>query len=466
MKKTRTKKSFVASLVSMLLCVAMLIGATYAWFTDSVTSGVNKITAGNLDVDVEYSTDLNTWAPVQGADSIFAKDALWEPGRTEVVYLKIANLGSLALKYQLAVTAASEKSGINVNDEAYKLSDYIKFGQVEDVTAVYADRAAAVAAVDADAGLISAGYAAAGNMAKGADDKVVALVVYMPESVGNEANYKTGTTPASINLGVNLVATQDTVENDSFGTNYDAGAVYPASNAAEFKEAIAQAEAGDKVELTGTVTLADKNITIADGVEIKGNGNTIITDGALYTGNNAKITDVVFDKVDPDETKGNASFVYATGVEGTTVIDGCTFKDAQWDALQITPKAGANIVITNNVFDTSDDNTYKVGGQGTAIQGTYRYIHVEVTDVASRNSNDIFLTVTGNKFINMTADNFSRNDAISIDSIPLANITVGKNVADTTDFARELWLATDRATNLSTPEIVAQFLAATTSKLA
>lgn len=59
-KRSSTKKALTASIMSMALCTVLLIGATFAWFTDSVNSGTNKIQAGNLDVAFEYSKDGGT----------------------------------------------------------------------------------------------------------------------------------------------------------------------------------------------------------------------------------------------------------------------------------------------------------------------------------------------------------------------------------------------------------------------
>ena len=99
MTNTRsTKRALIASVISVLLCVSMLLGTTYAWFTDSVTSSNNIIVSGNLDVELYWSTDASNWTSVNSATNVFT-DALWEPGHTEVVYLKVVNAGTLALKY-------------------------------------------------------------------------------------------------------------------------------------------------------------------------------------------------------------------------------------------------------------------------------------------------------------------------------------------------------------------------------
>ena len=218
-QQKQTKKSLLASGLSLLACVALLIGSTFAWFTDNVTSGRNQITAGNLDVEL-YARDTDgVYQPVNENEALFDDAALWEPGHTEVVYLKVANEGTLALKYQLTVTVASETSGTNVDGEAFNLSDYLVFGQAAGATeTIYNTRADAQAAAGEQMGLND--YTKPGNLTDG-EEEYIALVVYMPEGVDNKANYKTGTTAPSIELGVDLVATQDTVESDSFGKDYD-----------------------------------------------------------------------------------------------------------------------------------------------------------------------------------------------------------------------------------------------------
>ena len=131
----QTKRALLTSAMALFLCFAMLLGTTYAWFTDSVKSGNNIITAGNLDIELEYATvkngTMSDWKKVAGSTEIFDPNALWEPGRVEVVYLKVSNLGKLALKYQLGVNVNGETAGTNVYDREFKLSDYLVFKVVE-----------------------------------------------------------------------------------------------------------------------------------------------------------------------------------------------------------------------------------------------------------------------------------------------------------------------------------------------
>ena len=89
--KKSTKRTLLTSVLSLVLCMAMLIGTTFAWFTDSVTSGNNIIKSGNLDIELEYyNEDTKEWKTVEGASDIFTSN-LWEPGHTEIVYLKLTN---------------------------------------------------------------------------------------------------------------------------------------------------------------------------------------------------------------------------------------------------------------------------------------------------------------------------------------------------------------------------------------
>ena len=218
MKKAKsTKRALLSAVLALVLCMSMFVGTTFAWFTDSVTSANNVIKSGNLDIELEYWNG-NAWKDVKGESEILTND-LWEPGVTEVAYLRIKNAGSLAFDYYLGVNVLTETEGVNAAGKTFKLSDYIYMGAVEGVngeTTAYADRETAVAAV-ANPAKISADYAKGGQLAAGSDYVYIAMVVYMPESVGNDANHDGEHVP-SIELGINAVATQSTVEKDSFSS--------------------------------------------------------------------------------------------------------------------------------------------------------------------------------------------------------------------------------------------------------
>ena len=112
-ESTKTKKALRGSLFALFLCIVLLIGTTFAWFTDTASTGVNKIVSGKLDVDLLYSTDDGqSWQNADGQILDFQKAAgaegeeiLWEPGCTyKLPQIKVVNNGNLALKYKLEVT--------------------------------------------------------------------------------------------------------------------------------------------------------------------------------------------------------------------------------------------------------------------------------------------------------------------------------------------------------------------------
>ncbi|MBE6680367.1 MAG: hypothetical protein E7598_07610 [Ruminococcaceae bacterium] len=230
MKARSTKKALLASLLSLVVCVSLLVGSTFAWFTDSVTSAQNVIQSGNLDVELYYTYDAavagnvnsDEWVKVGSTTDVFGYN-LWEPGFTKVAYFKVVNEGSLALKYKLSADVYEEVEGKNQEGEKFLLSDHIKTALVP--VGATRDQILAMEGTNLKA---SFGMSAEHLTAKGTATatKVVGMALWMPTTVGNEANHN-GTDVPSITFGINLIATQDTVESDSFGSDYDTEAVYP-----------------------------------------------------------------------------------------------------------------------------------------------------------------------------------------------------------------------------------------------
>ena len=226
-KSKNTKRALLASVLSLILCVTMLIGSTFAWFTDSVTSGKNKIVAGNLDVEL-YAKSGEDYTPVTADTNLFMENTLWEPGHVEVINLKVANLGTLALQYKLGINVADERPGTNVAGESFKLSDHIKFALIEGEQ-TYTTREAALTAAEAATPVKLSELAVDKTgvlypKGKGESESLVTLIIYMPTTVRNEANYLTGTEAPTVDLGIKLVATQTPYESDSFDDQYDASA--------------------------------------------------------------------------------------------------------------------------------------------------------------------------------------------------------------------------------------------------
>ena len=303
MKRAKsTKSALISSVLALFLCFTMLLGTTFAWFTDSVTSANNIIKSGNLDITLEYfDTKTNEWKDVKDSKDILTGD-LWEPGYTDVAYLRIKNKGSLALKYALSVNVVSEKEGTNKAGETFKLSDYIYFDVVEGKEPTFVNRAEAMAAVDSET-KISKGYAQSASLGANSEFEYLAMVVFMPTEVGNDANHNGENIP-QIDLGINIFATQDTVESDSFGTDYDA------DNAVDsIVEAKAMLDANKDVTLmgcyeadgilivpatyTGTLTLVNSSIK---SVQAEKNVNIVILGNVVVDANGSGVATVADDE--------------------------------------------------------------------------------------------------------------------------------------------------------------------------
>ena len=243
MKKSTTKTSLVASIAALVLCCAMLIGTTFAWFTDSASTAVNKIQAGTLDVQLldESGNSLEgqtlAWQKAAGHES---EEVLWEPGCTyKLQPIVIKNNGNLALKYKIVITGIQGDAELN---EAIEWT----------IT-----NTSATTALDADHPL-----------AAGASDTLT-ISGHMKESAGNEYQ------GLSIEgIAITVVATQNTVEHDSNDNQYDKNAEYaiPVATADELTAALAN---GQNVILTAPIRMPEV-------IEVKG-------DITIYGGENGKL---------------------------------------------------------------------------------------------------------------------------------------------------------------------------------
>jgi len=234
-RKNATRNALVTSIISLLLCVSMLVGTTFAWFTDSVVSARNVIAAGNLDVEL-YNDD----GPVTSDTILFEieNNELWEPGVVAYENLQVRNVGTLALQYNLDLTVLNETV---VN--GYKLSDVIKVGVVEN--GVTGDRAAVIEAVQGNWTKLSEFNLnmSGKTLAAKTDDTKYGIVLYwMPDTdysdgnTDNNYNMNNGETGVlQLDIGVNLTATQVEAESDSFNNTYDAGATLTTTTSASVR---------------------------------------------------------------------------------------------------------------------------------------------------------------------------------------------------------------------------------------
>ncbi len=290
-----TKRALLGSVTAMVLCLAMLVGATFAWFTDTASTGVNKIQSGKLDVALEMKDAAGQWVPAEGKTLDFVKAAdakgeaiLWEPGCTYTLpELRVVNNGNLALKYMIKITGIKGDAKLNeaiewtIGDVAMGAEQHLKAGESNTFT----------------------------------------IKGHMKESAGNE--YMDLTISG---ISITVYATQDTVESDSFDNQYDKNAAYKGTQ--EFTE-------GTHTLSNGVVALNPNDIA----VKASGRDTNVTITGGYYDGGNG----------------GNNICVYA--MDGATVtIQGGTFtvgSDASGEGNSVVESNGGNIVIEGGFFYTN-----------------------------------------------------------------------------------------------------------------
>ena len=351
-----TKRALLGSVMAMVLCLAMLVGATFAWFTDTASTGVNKIQAGNLDVQLVdengNSLEGKTLEFKKAANAAEGEAVLWEPGCTyELPAVYVKNNGKLALKYKVAIT------GIN---GSAKLNEAIEW-----------------TINDAD---LSADH----SLSAGATSEALTIKGHMKESAGNEYMNE------SIDgIAITVYATQDTVESDSFTNQYDKNAAYPVVNVTELKEALTNGgvvavtkdihtnniedTAAARIVISQPTTLnLEKKIITPDNM---GNNNTnfcaliVDADTTINAGENGGIDTGVNGGYGINVRNGatltiNGGYYYGGGTavqvqEGTLIINGGTFACEPYSS----PTYGYNFLI--NCLDSA----YKNGTAKVIING-------------------------------------------------------------------------------------------------
>lgn len=224
MKRKATKRTLLFSALCLILCIAMLLGTTYAWFTDSVTSSGNIIKSGNLNIKASWAEKIDgTYTDVEQAATGIFNYQNWEPGYTEVKYIKLENAGSLAFEYELdllphdsTATTLAEVLEVYYLTPAQAITDRALTGMlpVGTLNAIMANNIGFGSGVLLPAGQNVAGYPAG--------EIIIAVALHMQESAGND--YMNQSVGNGFDLRVR--ATQFTHEDDSFNKNYDAGSTY------------------------------------------------------------------------------------------------------------------------------------------------------------------------------------------------------------------------------------------------
>ena len=391
-----TKRALLGSVMAMVLCLAMLIGATFAWFTDTASTGVNKIQAGNLDVQLVdengNSLEGKTLEFKKAANAAEGEAVLWEPGCTyELPAVYVKNNGKLALKYKVTIT------GIN---GSAKLNDVIDW-----------------TINDAD---LSADH----SLAAGATSEALTIKGHMKESAGNEYMNE------SIDgIAITVAATQDTVENDSLGNTYDKDAKYPIVAMDTLQELINNATEPVSAKLEGNIA---GSLTVPQGKDVTldlngftltgGDSHAILNHGTLCIKDSSGNGKIVASKANTSALRNAAD----------CVIDGGTFTradgvDNKWHTVEN--------------FGTMTFNGGKViaeDGQSFAIVNGWNYIDPG-EQKATMTINNIEMKAGPNGFKNCAGGTLTMNGGtlhctgfwgLSNDSTGVATINGGKIISD------------------------------------
>ena len=356
-----TKRALVSSALAILMCVAMLIGTTFAWFTDTASTGVNKIQAGNLDIELQMKDNDGKWVNAEGKILPFLVEGkipadgtqiLWEPGCTYYVpEVRVLNKGNLAVKFEyipeaLGVTGKLAevlelvfKTPVDANGEEVNIEpEILKPGEASPEW--------------------SFGY-------------------HMLESAGNEYQNATAT-----GICVTVVATQATYEKDSIDDQYDKDAEYPISvtTGDELQSIVNNATAPVNIVLANSITTNNFVIPEDKDVTLDLNGRTVTNAGShtILNKGHLTLTDSSADKSGQIiSLKGNTAAL-RNGDNAVCVVEGGTisrdgangntwhvvenFGKMTFNGGKVVLKNGNGFAITNgwNYFDPGASTTHAV----------------------------------------------------------------------------------------------------------
>ena len=372
MTKTNSKKALLSSAFALVLSAAMLIGTTFAWFTDTASTGVNKIVSGNLKVDIigensdSHIEKLN-FKKTAATDAEAGAAILWEPGcRYLTEGFRIANKGNLALKWKAQVNMNNiingKVEGSTIAKDGKSLLDVIDFYVVTST-----DKNAEAVAIENFVG----------NLTAGAKSGVYYIKGVMQTTAGNDYQ---GLTLDGITITV--VATQDTVENDSFNNQYDKDAEYPilVTTGDELQAIVSNATAPVNIVLTNSITTNNFVIPADKDVTLDLNGRTVTNAGShtILNKGHLTLTDSSTDKSGQIiSLKGNTAAL-RNGDNAVCVVEGGTisrdgangntwhvvenFGKMTFNGGKVVLKNGNGFAITNgwNYFDPGASTTHAV----------------------------------------------------------------------------------------------------------
>ena len=376
--KRATKRALLTSVTALVMCVVMLAGTTFAWFTDTASTGVNKIQAGNLDVDIIGEDGKSLDGKTLSFKNVNDKtDILWEPGATFFTQgFQIVNKGNLALKYKVVVSGTTGDA---------KLLEAIDFAVVTDNTKKDAE---AVSFAE-EGKLLNKGDTAPESAVTDTGAKAYYyLRGHMKEEAGNE--YKNLTMDG---ISITVYATQYTHENDSFGPDYDANATYyPVLDAAGMKDALVN---GGNIKVDANVDVDGDALVVAKKTTIDMNGKTIANTNEVWK----------------DDTN-SWSLISARENADLTITGNGTFKAKENDCYAVDVQdSTATVTIENGTFIGNVhavyvyEGTAYIKGGFYSVQQKYNVAGKENEFVlncydANRNAGTAKIIVTGGTFVN------------------------------------------------------------------
>ena len=367
-----TKRALLLSIMAMLLCVVLLVGTTFAWFTDSASTAVNKIQAGTLDIALEMKNAEGNWVTAEGQTLTWKKSTgapageqiLWEPGCTyELPELRIVNKGNLALKYKIQI------SGIVGDAKLLEAIDFT-YGNGIDINAEV-------------------------SLAPNAKTEGIVIKGHMKPEAGNEYQ------GLSIDgIGITVVATQDTVENDSNSNTYDQNA--PIVNVTpENAQSVL-----DKLDGYATVQLGAGNYDTLYLRPAKGNANTALKDGVA---NYRTITGLTIVGRNDVTVKGikvgsNVNLLNDDFVEvNNLTIQNVTFaSDGSTNGFEATTgRSAVNGITMDGCKMTASDGFVQTRDEGNLYKSK---IHVSNVVIKNCEVNGIYRLATFDKVTNATIE--------------------------------------------------------------
>ncbi len=429
MKLKSKKSALLLSFTSLLLCFAMLAGSTFAWFTDTATTGVNKIVAGNLDIELQMKDDNGKWVNAEGKTLPFlvkgeipaeGTQILWEPGCTYYVpEVRVLNKGNLAVKFEYLPEALGMTG---------KLADVLELVLPE-------------TDVNIEPEILKPGEAS----------PAWSFGYHMKEEAGNEYQNESAT-----GMCVTVVATQATYEKDSISDQYDKDAAYPVVDAAALAATLPTLADNAVITVNGTVSEAltiskpvtIHNLTATAPVTIASSGVTLNAANIEYKV--AETSALVVNSGVTDVTITNSVITAETGETGShtavslpasgkvvftgntvtndyngiefgqgaeellgdgSVIANNTFKNIGNNAISIYRVAeGTTVTIENNVFEKvsnairlsnyveSTNATFVIKKNTVDIVNSWGNIFVLLEDVGNNDFTKYTLNFSGNTF--------------------------------------------------------------------